>query len=235
MNVTPENIQSLKENEVFLFGSNRAGRHGAGAARLALNKFGAVYGEGEGLFGQSYALPTKDENIQTLPLEEIAGHIATFLKFARENSNLTFYVTQIGCGLAGLKPIDVAIFFGADVPKNVYLPQAFWDVINYDTYFFEIEKVESFKDDLGENTALTGFGYPPIMGNRFSCIRTSNGAGHHLGLFTTTEIQKIDYFDEGYVITTRNSVYKILRHDKNSQKANFHLEKIEKSIYGAMF
>lgn len=89
--------------EIFVFGSNRAGRHGKGAALYARNFCGAVQGQGEGLQGESYGIPTKDENLKVLPLAAIAGHVATFLAFARNHPELIFNVTPIGCGLAGYR------------------------------------------------------------------------------------------------------------------------------------
>jgi len=105
---------------VFVFGSNLAGRHGAGAALEAQQRWGAVYGCGEGRQGASYAIPTKDERIQTLPLERIAAHVESFLEHARIMSGDSFLVTAIGCGLAGYEPPDIAPMF-AGAPRNVFL------------------------------------------------------------------------------------------------------------------
>lgn len=110
--------------KIFVFGSNLAGRHGAGAALFARKKCGAIYGQGEGLQGQSYGIPTKDENIQTLSLTEIAFHVDRFKKFATEHPEFEFEITPIGCGLAGYKPRDIApMFLGA--PNNCILPDEF--------------------------------------------------------------------------------------------------------------
>ena len=94
--------------EIFVFGSNLAGRHGAGAALAALKDHGAIYGRGEGLQGQSYAIPTKDRTPwpskpKTLPLYVIAEYITEFLQFSQLHLELTFNLTRIGCGLAGYK------------------------------------------------------------------------------------------------------------------------------------
>jgi hypothetical protein len=123
---TSENITQLKENQIFLFGSNEKGFHGAGAAKLAFKKFGARYGVGRGLQGQSYALPTKDFEIQTLPLYDIESNIKEFLDFARNRQDLEFYVTLLGCGLAGYKPSQIGPLFGKfEIPPNVILPLEF--------------------------------------------------------------------------------------------------------------
>ena len=98
------------EDEVFVFGSNLAGIHGAGAAKQAI-KYGAKYGQGIGLSGRTYAIPTKDDNIQTLPLSEIEVHVENFVKFSTDNPETTFFLTRIGCGLAGYKDSDIAPMF----------------------------------------------------------------------------------------------------------------------------
>jgi hypothetical protein len=123
MRTTPDIIRDLKPNEIFVFGSNEAGIHGAGAAKLAADKFGAVYGIGFGLMGKSFAIPTKDENIETLPLDKIKSYVDLFLEYTKTKP-YEFLVTQIGCGLAGYTPKDIApLFKGA--PDNVILPQVF--------------------------------------------------------------------------------------------------------------
>jgi len=130
MKYTPENITELKPNEVFVFGSNLAGIHGAGAARFAHKVFGAEFGVGIGMTGKCYALPTKDHDIWTLPLNRIEEYVIDFLDYAKENLDKTFLVTQIGCGLAGFAPEDIAPMFKVH-PKNVILPKEFHEVINH--------------------------------------------------------------------------------------------------------
>ncbi|MDI1266811.1 MAG: hypothetical protein PS018_26460 [bacterium] len=109
---------------VFVFGSNLAGRHGRGAALWARQHRGAVYGIGVGMQGNSYAIPTKDRDIRTLPLGDIAEYVAIFLKFARSRDDLQFQLTPIGCGLAGYKPDQIAPMF-RETPANVMLPNEF--------------------------------------------------------------------------------------------------------------
>lgn len=119
-------ITSLKDNEIFVFGSNLAGRHGRGAALTALRKFGAKNGQASGLMGKSYGIPTKDRNLKVLSLDKIEIHIKRFLKFTKENPQLIFLVTEIGCGLAGYKPKQIApLFFNYDISGNVKLPESF--------------------------------------------------------------------------------------------------------------
>jgi hypothetical protein len=106
---------------VFVFGSNLAGRHGKGAALYARQHHGAIYGLGEGLQGDSYAIPTKDASLRTLPLETIRAHVDAFLTFARQ-SDRVFEVTRIGCGLAGYTDAQIAPMF-ASAPENCVLPE----------------------------------------------------------------------------------------------------------------
>lgn len=106
---------------IFVFGSNLAGRHGRGAALFARQYRGAQYGVGVGRTGQSYAIPTKDEQIRTLPLDRINVYVAEFLDYARAHPGLAFEVTRIGCGLAGYIDQQIApMFMGA--PDNCQLP-----------------------------------------------------------------------------------------------------------------
>jgi hypothetical protein len=121
MKETPNNITKLKDNEIFIFGSNISGRHGKGAALSAL-KWGARYGKGIGLSGKTYAIPTKDSNLKTLSIEEIKKYVDSFINFTKDNPQYIFLVTEIGCGLAGYKPKDVAPLFKAALDlKNIYL------------------------------------------------------------------------------------------------------------------
>lgn len=125
--ITPENITELKENEIFTFGSNLAGRHFAGAANLARLKFGALVGVGMGFQNRSYALPTKDYQIQTLPLNEIQEHVDDYIDFVKRNPYLIFLTTKIGCGLASLRIEDIApMFQKAKEIENIHLPREFW-------------------------------------------------------------------------------------------------------------
>ncbi len=125
---TPDNVSELKPRQVFVFGSNLAGRHGMGAARTAALKFGAEYGVGVGPTGQCYAIPTKDKTLYTLPLDRIREHVSQFLKVAEANPALEYLVTEIGCGLAGHKVQNIAPMF-LHTPANVRLPERFCRVI----------------------------------------------------------------------------------------------------------
>ena len=110
--------------QIFVFGSNLQGRHGAGAAKYALDYYGAIYGQGEGLQGNSYAIPIKRSPYESLSLTEIHGYVENFLKFAEANPDLTFLLTAIGCGFAGHKIQGIAPMF-RNAPKNVRLPYIF--------------------------------------------------------------------------------------------------------------
>lgn len=128
MKITPDWISELKPNEIMVFGSNLAGIHGKGAARVAYMKFGAVYGSATGIQGKSYAIPTKDYHLRVLSLEEIKKYVDDFLDYAIHYPEKEFFVSAIGTGLAGYKPKDIALMF-KEVPSNVSLPQSFWDVL----------------------------------------------------------------------------------------------------------
>ena len=120
--IAPDDINSLKTNEIFVFGSNLQGMHGGGAARAAVVKFGAIMGQGVGLQGQSYAIPTMQGGVET-----IAPYVDEFIQFARSHTELTFLVTRIGCGIAGFSDSEIAPLFvkAIDVP-NIHLPLSFW-------------------------------------------------------------------------------------------------------------
>lgn len=114
------------KTSIFVFGSNLAGRHGKGAALAAVHFHGAKWGRGAGRQGNSYAIPTKDQWIKTLPLPIIERYVNTFLIYARENPDLHFEVTKIGCGLAGYKEEDIRGMF-RNAPENCKLPEG-WRV-----------------------------------------------------------------------------------------------------------
>ena len=131
MKFTPDKITKLKKNQVFVFGSNEAGIHGAGAAKLAEEKFGAIRGIGYGLHGKSFAIPTEDLQIRTLPLDKIEKYIQYFLIEVMEYPDTEFLVTKIGCGLAGYSEDQIAnLFKGKFIPENVTLPESFFNIIN---------------------------------------------------------------------------------------------------------
>jgi hypothetical protein len=131
MKFTPDKITKLKKNQVFVFGSNEAGIHGAGAAKLAEEKFGAIRGMGYGLQGKSFGIPTKDTFIRTLPLDKIEFYIYSFLTEVMEYPDTEFLVTKIGCGLAGYSENEIAnLFKGKFIPENVTLPESFFNIIN---------------------------------------------------------------------------------------------------------
>ncbi len=123
--ITPDHIGDLKDNEIFVFGSNAEGNHAGGAAYWALRHYGAVMGKGEGLQGTSYAIPT-----MYATLGESKEAINRFIEYARMHSDKKFLVTPIGCGIAGYTPEEVAPYFkDAIMVKNIALPQSFWDVL----------------------------------------------------------------------------------------------------------
>jgi len=116
---TPDRITTLGENEIFVFGSNLAGAHGGGAALLAYRKFGAIWGQGVGLQGQSYGIPTMQGGVET-----IAPYVDEFIAFAKDHPELTFFVTKIGCGIAGFSEAQISpLFKNAHGITNIILPR----------------------------------------------------------------------------------------------------------------
>ena len=123
--VAPDKISKLKSDEVFVFGSNLQGMHGGGAARIAVQKFGAIMGQGTGMQGQSYAIPTMHGGVDT-----IKPYVDEFIKYAQSHTDKKFLVTRIGCGIAGFKDEEIAPLFRLALEvENIYLPQSFIDVL----------------------------------------------------------------------------------------------------------
>ena len=123
--VTPELITKVAEDEVFVFGSNLEGLHAGGAARAAYDHFGAVWGQGVGIQGQSYAIPTMHGGV-----DEIKPYVDDFIEYAKEHPEKKFLVTPIGCGIAGFTPEEIApLFAGAKDLENVWLPESFIQII----------------------------------------------------------------------------------------------------------
>ena len=122
---TPDYITELKADEVFVFGSNLAGMHGGGAAYVAWRQFGAVMGCGVGLRGQSYAIPTMQGGVET-----IKPHVDEFISFSGQHPELFFYVTRIGCGIAGFRDKEIAPLFSEALHRNnICLPETFVKVL----------------------------------------------------------------------------------------------------------
>ena len=122
--ISSDNIRTLNRDEIFVFGSNRDGQHAGGAAYYAYRHFGAEWGEGEGLYGQSYALPTMEGE------KSFREAVARFITFAEAHQEYTFLVTAVGCGIAGYSTEEVAPFFAAAAKlTNVYLPKSFIQVL----------------------------------------------------------------------------------------------------------
>lgn len=122
MNSTAEMITSLKPNEIFVFGSNMNGEHLGGAARYAYDHFGAIWGQGEGMQGQSYALPTMGYKMNTYSNSMLSRNIETFFYIAKSMPDKTFLLTKVGCGIAGRIESDIAPLF-RKAPKNVIKPE----------------------------------------------------------------------------------------------------------------
>ncbi len=118
---TPNRISALNPGEIFVFGSNLAGAHGGGAAHIACQRFGAIWGQGVGLQGQSYAIPTMQGGVET-----IKPYVDDFILFAEQHPEYKFLVTRIGCGIAGFRDEEIAPLFAAALDvENVILPREF--------------------------------------------------------------------------------------------------------------
>ena len=131
---TPEKIDRLEDNEIFVFGSNANGNHYGGAARVAFDKFGAEWGVGEGLTGNTYAIPTLDKNMEKVTNLKLVRSFIKFIEFAKENDSKKFYLTKVGCGIAGWTIEEVkeilwvaakACFPECKLPSNIVIPEEF--------------------------------------------------------------------------------------------------------------
>lgn len=156
---TPENIIHIEDYEVFVFGSNLAGSHGGGAARLAYNRFGAVWGQGVGLQGQSYAIPTMHGGV-----DAIKPYVDEFISFTKLHPELIFLVTKIGCGIAGFKDEEIAPLFEAAIDvENIILPKSFVCVIStaeryateMSTMKFKTVRIKLFREDEEKLKSMT--------------------------------------------------------------------------------
>ena len=126
MRYTPDFITHLNKGEIFVFGSNLKGLHGGGAARLAYERFGAIWGQGVGMQGQSYGIPTMHGGV-----DAIKPYVDEFIEFAQNHTEYTFLVTKIGCGIAGFKEEEIAPLFGNAVSvDNIVLPESFVMFLN---------------------------------------------------------------------------------------------------------
>ena len=165
---TPDNITKLKQNEVFVFGSNKAGNHVGGAARVAVEKFGAIMGHGEGLQGQSYAIPTLDEQMDKVSTEELTRSVRRFADYTRHNTDKLFYVTKIGCGIAGFSVEEIVeVFKSVSFGDNVVLPQEFGEEKHIDGFKgfnadmtclgFKFEEGKTYEEDVELKVCNRGF------------------------------------------------------------------------------
>ena len=123
--ISPDFITELKENEIFVFGSNLEGMHGGGAALIAYNKFGAIWRQGVGLQGQSYGIPTMHGGVDV-----IKPYVDEFIEFAKSHPELKFLVTRVGCGIAGFRDEEIAPLFKDAIDiENIYLPKSFYHIL----------------------------------------------------------------------------------------------------------
>lgn len=143
----PINKEAMTEKDIFVFGSNTEGRHGGGAAKVAMDHYGAIYGQARGLQGNSYAIVTKDLSIgeRSIDVLEIEKEINTLIEFALDNPDKTFFVTKIGCGLGGFDLKDIApLFSNKLIPNNIVLPLEFVSPQYSQTYFYSTKNKKFF-------------------------------------------------------------------------------------------
>lgn len=215
-------ITKLPKGTIFTFGSNERGAHNLGAALDAKNYFGAIQGQGEALQGQSYAIATKDYYIKTLPLKAIKKGVERFILFAKERTDLNFYVTPIGCGYAGYTPEDIAPFFEECLKlSNVILPEEFLKVL-------KPKRVEVFSNNRRfasiEHPFKHGITVDKIKSNNFNFIDFDNGGDNDILFldFITKECCVVEFGDDEINMDNLN---------KHEQDVEFSFSKIKRMRY----
>lgn len=210
---TPYNITDLKDNEIFVFGSNLNGSHGGGAAKIAHQKFGAVWGQAVGLQGQSYAIPTM------VPIKDLKQYVEQFINFAFSHRELTFYVPAIGCSYAGYTPYEVAPLFLKVIDlENVILPKSFVDVMHnnhhvaggpaetWDSKLDFLTQYQQLKKELEEGDRAA---YDKIKQLRCKEFRNTIELVNN-GFYFTEENVRVEFGDESKMIEgTRFYVHEI--------------------------
>ncbi|WP_455659888.1 A1S_2505 family phage non-structural protein [Phocaeicola faecalis] len=195
--LTPENIQELSENQIFVFGSNMNGNHAGGAARLAVEKFGAIMGQAEGIQGQSYAIPTLNKDMQKVTDEELIVSLRNFKHYADEHPELTFLLTKIGCGIAGFDTNYMAyMILRTELPSNVTFPVEFTRIKGYKGFNpdmtcrgFQYEQNKMFEQEGEVKACENGFHfclhpldvlgyYPPVGDNGINRYCRVEGDGN---------------------------------------------------------
>lgn len=180
---TPDNISTLGRREIFVFGSNLAGHHAGGAARTAFNRFGAIWGQGVGLQGNSYAIPTMQGGIET-----IRPYVEKFIEFTKRERALTFYVTKIGCGIAGFDINKIALLFkdAIDLP-NVRLPKEFVEIINVTKQNQKNENIDEKERDKQDNISKHKSEAPVKI------IGVGGGGSYSVDRMYETPLSGVDY------------------------------------------
>lgn len=198
--LTPDNIQELTENQIFVFGSNMNGNHAGGAARLAVEKFGAVMGQAEGIQGQSYAIPTLDKDMQKVTEEELITYLGNFREFAEEHPEKEFLLTAIGTGIAGFDTNYMAyMILRANLPDNVTLPKEFTKIKGYKGFNpdmtcrgFKYEEGKDYEEEGEIGACENGFHF---------CLHPLDVFGYYtpayIGMNKFHEVEGSGYMDAG--------------------------------------
>jgi uncharacterized protein (DUF1810 family) len=210
---TPDAISSLRADEVFVFGSNLHGHHGGGAARVARRNFGAIWGQGVGLQGQSYAIPTMQGGAET-----IKPYVDQFIDFAKDHSEMFFYVTRIGCGIAGFKDSDIApLFKDAIETANICLPKSFVGILKNKEIASKVNVVKNTADVLDfccpKYKMLSEYGYIRTIADIIKVLNQSNCYTDPETLEHDLQMVLEHYRERGTVSQSSIEAFRCLIHD----------------------
>lgn len=233
--ITPDIISHLNPNEVFVFGSNLLGKHMSGAARTAFEKFGAQMGIGLGLQGQSYAIPTMN-----VDLSLIESYVRTFILYAKNNLKNRFYVTPIGCGIAGYKPEQIApLFIEAIDCVNIFLPNSFWRIIEkkkrIEKYRENIQETNQAINIVSSSTGISTSNYPyfcidiQVLG--CNLVVSSGIANRHISLCTIIKEYEDVTIDKDYIDGNCQFVKKLPSLNIRSCTLDLYFQKDAKGYY----
>ena len=206
---TPNEIKNLKENQVFVFGSNLNGNHAGGAAKQAVDSFGAINGQGEGLQGQSYAFPTLDKRMKKVSIKSLKESKEKLYQCAIENPNKEFLVTKLGCGIAGFKESEIKGIFKGEKPNNIILP-AVWSVIKGYKAFNKGLKCKDFQYKLGKDFYYKG--EISLCNSGFHFCKSLGDVYNYYSFGTDTIVAEVE--SKGDVIDEENKEKSVTNHLK---------------------
>ena len=205
---TPENITELKENEIFVFGSNKKGHHAGGAAKTAVEKFGAIEGQGEGLQGQSYAIPTMGT------MKKLSEGVTRFLVFAEKNKDKKFFVTKIGCGIAGKNEKNIKKLF-ENKSVNVILPKGWATIRGFKAFNIGL-KCRGFQYEFGKDFYHDG--EISLCNSGFHFCKSLGDVYNYYSFGTDIEVCEVE--SDGDVIDEENGEKSVTNHLRLVRKLN---------------